>query len=79
MKEKDKPTSLEEMMNNLIPLREFCRKNKWPRLPQWEQWINESKPIAQMCVKKIGGLYLVDLKAFEKYIEDSDLFGREDE
>lgn len=58
---------------NLILLREYCRKNEWPRLPQWQHWIYARKPIAQQCIKKVAGRYLIDLTAFEAYIANASL------
>ena len=57
----------------LIPLREYCRTHKWPRLPQWHHWIYRKAPIAQACIKKIGGRYLVDLHAFQEYLQKATL------
>lgn len=62
-----------EHIKNLIPLREYCNKNKWPRLPQWQHWINTKRPVAQKCVKKVGGRYLIDLGAFDSYIAQAGL------
>lgn len=57
-----------EMLKHLIPLRTYCRQNDWPRLPQWHHWIYRKHPLAMQCVKKIGGRYMIDLKAFEQYV-----------
>lgn len=57
----------------LIPLREYCRQNEWPRLPQWHHWIYRKHPLAVKCVKKIGGRYMIDQKAFAKYISEATL------
>lgn len=57
-----------EKFNDLIPLREFCRNNDWPRLPQWQHWITRRHPIAIHCIKKIGNRYLVNVKALEEYL-----------
>lgn len=57
-----------EMFENLVPLREFCRQNSWPRLAQWHHWIYTKAHIAEACVKKIGGRYLIDVQALEDYI-----------
>lgn len=57
----------------LISLRDYCRQHEWPRLPQWQHWITARKPIAQKCIKKIGGRYHVDLEAFESYISKANL------
>jgi len=62
-----------EHINNLVELREYCRKNKWPRLPQWQHWIYSRKPVAVECVKKVGGRYLIDLGAFNNYIKKASL------
>jgi hypothetical protein len=60
-------------IKNLISLRDYCRQNKWPRLPQWQGWITSKKPIAVECIKKIGGRYMVDLDKFQKHIENATL------
>ncbi len=62
-----------QILETIVPLREYCRSHKWPRLPQWHHWIYAKAPIAKACVKKIGGRYLVDLKAFQKYVEGATL------
>ena len=62
-----------EVLENLIPLREFCRQNTWPRLPQWHHWIYNHASIAESCVKKIGGRYMIDVKALEHYIMSATL------
>lgn len=58
-------------LKNLVELREYCRQNKWPRLPQWQHWIYTKKPIAIECVKKVGGRYLIDLDALRSHIENA--------
>lgn len=62
-----------ERQKNLMSLREYCRENKWPRLPQWHSWIYCRKDIAVKCVKKIAGRYLIDLEAFQNYIKNASL------
>jgi hypothetical protein len=62
-----------QIHKNLIPLREYCRQNSWPRLSQWHHWIYTQSPVAQKCIKKIGGRYLVDVFAFESYIKNATL------
>ena len=62
-----------QVLETIIPLRDYCRRHKWPRLPQWHHWIYGEAPIARACVKKIGGRYLIDLSAFQKYIERASL------
>ena len=57
----------------LVPLREYCRNHKWPRLPQWNHWIYSKALIAKVCVKKIGGRYLIDMAAFQEYVENATL------
>ena len=57
-----------ECIKYLIPLRDYCRQNEWPRLPQWHHWIYGKHPVALRCVKKIGGRYMIDRKAFEEYV-----------
>ena len=65
-----------QMLETIIPLREYCRNHKWPRLPQWHHWIYVEAPIAKACVKKIGGRYLIDVSAFQKYVESASLTER---
>jgi len=60
-------------IENLIPLRKYCRQNTWPRLPQWHHWIYRKHPVALKCIKKIGGRYMIDLMAFENYIKTATL------
>jgi hypothetical protein len=62
-----------QTLENIVPLRDYCRKYPWPRLPQWHHWIYARAPIAKACVKKVGGRYLVDLSAFHKYVESASL------
>lgn len=62
-----------QILKNMIPLREFCRQNSWPRLSQWHHWIYSQAPIAKKCVKKVGGRYLIDIGAFESYISNATL------
>lgn len=62
-----------EALKNLVSLRDYCRNNTWPRLPQWQHWITSRKPIAQACVKKVGGRYMLDLNAFNNYIKNASL------
>ena len=57
-----------EILKNYIPLREYCRQNSWPRLPQWHHWIYSQNPIALKCIKKIGGRYMLDMQALQSYI-----------
>lgn len=61
------------MIDKLMPLREYCRQNKWPRLPQWHHWIYRRNPVALKCVKRIGGRYMIDLEALKNYIEGATL------
>lgn len=58
---------------NLVLLRDHCRQSKWPRLPQWHHWIYSRHPIAQSCIKKIGGRYLIDTQAFKNYVQTASL------
>ncbi len=62
-----------EGYEHLIELREYCRKNKWPRLPQWQHWIYSKNKIAVECVKKIGGKYFINIEAFKNHIENATL------
>ena len=62
-----------ECVKSLISLRTYCRENPWPRLPQWQHWITTRKPIAIQCIKKIGGRYMVDLKAFQEYVKNASI------
>ncbi len=62
-----------QQLNNLISLRCYCRQNKWPRLPQWQHWITARKPVAKACVKKVGGRYVIDLDAFQEYLNNASL------
>ena len=62
-----------QIMETIIPLRDYCRSHKWPRSPQWHHWIYAGSPVAKACVKKIGGRYLIDLRAFQKYVESATL------
>ena len=59
--------------HNLIPLREYCKQHKWPRLPQWHHWIYSRNKVAITCIKKIGKRYLIDLAAWEGYIKNASL------
>ncbi len=62
-----------QTLETIVPLREYCRSHKWPRLPQWHHWIYVEAPVAKACVKKIGGRYLIDVAAFERYVESATL------
>ncbi|MGA8164595.1 MAG: hypothetical protein WB791_06165 [Waddliaceae bacterium] len=62
-----------DSLKDLILLRQYCRQFHWPRLPQWHHWIYSRAPIAKACIKKVGGRYLVDLKAFQEYVENASL------
>lgn len=62
-----------QQLKNLITLRQYCEENDWPRLPQWQHWIYTKKPIAVRCIKKIGGRYLVDIKAWQEYVANATL------
>ncbi|NGX54937.1 MAG: hypothetical protein KR126chlam2_00558 [Chlamydiae bacterium] len=62
-----------QILPNLVPLRSYCREYEWPRLPQWHHWIYSKAPIAQKCVKRIGGRYLIDLEAFQAYVQSATL------
>lgn len=62
-----------QQLKNLISLRIYCKQNEWPRLPQWQHWIYSRKPIAQACIKKVGGRYLIDLEAFQNYVKNATL------
>lgn len=64
-----------QITQDLVPLREFCRHNKWPRLPQWNHWITTRNTVAKKCVKKIGGRYLVDVQEFQKLLKNASLEG----
>ena len=61
------------VLEQLVPLRQYCRTHEWPRLPQWHHWIYNRHPVASKCVKKIGGRYMVDVSALEKYISEATL------
>lgn len=62
-----------EILKDLVSLREYCRQNKWPRLPQWHHWIYARKPVAVKCIKKIGGRYMLDLAAFQQFISKASI------
>lgn len=62
-----------EVLQNLIPLREYCRQNSWPRLAQWNHWIYTRNPIAIRCLKRIGGRYMLDTQALRAYVEQATL------
>lgn len=62
-----------EVLQNLIPLREYCRQNSWPRLAQWNHWIYTRNPIAIRCLKRIGGRYMLDTQALRAYVEKATL------
>ncbi len=62
-----------KQLENLIELREYCRQNKWPRLPQWQHFIYSRKPIAIACIKKVAGRYLIDLEAFQRFIANASI------
>jgi hypothetical protein len=62
-----------EHLKKLIPLREYCRTNAWPRLPQWQHWIYSRNTIAQQCVKKIACRYMIDMEAFQNYLKSATL------
>jgi hypothetical protein len=62
-----------EHLKHLIPLREYCKQNKWPRLPQWQHWIYSRNGIAQACIKKVGKRYLIDTKAFDEFLKKASL------
>ncbi len=66
-----------QILETIIPLRDYCRSHKWPRLPQWHHWIYAGAPVAKACIKKVGGRYLVDLSAFQKYVESATLVEKE--
>lgn len=66
-----------QQLKNLVSLRSYCRQNEWPRLPQWQHWIYSKKPVAQACVKKVGGRYLIDLEAFQTYVQNATLEERD--
>jgi len=67
-----------EELSNLQPLREFCRKTNWPRLTQFNHWINSRNPIAQKCIKKIGGRYVIDTNAFYSIVRNATLEEKRD-
>lgn len=62
-----------EKLKTITSLRDYCREHEWPRLPQWQHWIYTRKPIARECVKMIGGVYYINLDAFERYLENATL------
>ncbi len=68
-----------QVIKNLISLSEYCHQNEWPRKTIWRHWIYSKKPIAVKCVKKIGGKYFIDLKAFQDHIESASLEERRSE
>lgn len=67
-----------EELRSLEPLREFCRKTTWPRLTQFNHWINSRHHIAQKCIKKIGGRYVIDTKAFGEIVRNATLEEKRD-
>ena len=62
-----------QVLKSFVPLREYCRQNEWPRLTQWHHWIYSRSPVAEQCIKKIGGRYLVDVNAFQNYVTNATL------
>jgi hypothetical protein len=62
-----------EFLDKLISLRQYCRQHEWPRLPQWNYWITTRKPVAVKCVKKIGGRYMLDIVAFQSFIQNASI------
>jgi len=62
-----------EVIQNIIPLRDYCRQNPWPRLGQWNHWIYTRNPIALKCINKIGGRYMLDLHALKAFVDQATL------
>jgi hypothetical protein len=62
-----------DQIKSLVSLRDYCRNNRWPRLSQWHHWIYSENQIAKVCVKKIGGRYMLDTDALAQYIEKASL------
>lgn len=62
-----------EFLDKLISLQQYCRQHEWPRLPQWNYWIAIRKPVAVQCVKKIGGRYMLDMVAFQSFIQNASI------
>jgi len=60
-------------LDHLIPLALFCKQHSWPRKPQWHHWVYSKHPIAIKCVRRIGGRIMIDLKAFEEYVNNASL------
>jgi hypothetical protein len=73
MSDKEKTNKESIFRTELLPLRAYCRRYEWPRLPQWHHWIYSKAPVAKLCVKKIGGRYLIDVEAFQAYVEEAGL------
>lgn len=61
--------------NRYIPLRKHCKEVSWPTLGQWNWWIYTKNDVASQCIKKLGGRYIIDLDAFEKYLAETGLEG----
>lgn len=62
---------MQQQIEKLIELREYCRTHKWPRLAQWQHWIYSRNPIALACVKKVGGRYIINLEAFNDHVQSA--------
>ena len=61
------------ILKGYIPLREYCRQNEWPRLAQWHHWIYSRSQVAEKCIRKIEGRYLIDVHAFQDYVANATL------
>ncbi len=57
----------------VIPLRDYCRQNDWPRLPQWNNWIYTRAPIALACIRRVGARYFVDVEALAEFVKNATL------
>lgn len=67
-----------EALNNLQPLRDFCRKNPWPKLSQFNHWIYSRNPIALKCIKRMRGRFVIDTAAFNKILRNATLDEKQD-
>lgn len=72
--ENQKPYETTRLDKTILPLREYCRQRDWPRLPQFNYWINSRHPIALACIRRLGGRYFVDTVALEKFVNDATLW-----
>jgi len=64
-----KSTRLDSENEPFMTLKQWSERFCWPTRNQWKSWAYTGEEIAKRCLKKVGRCYVVDVRAFETYMD----------